>query len=264
MYDEFLKQAYPNQHSSMAYHQLGEERVWLKRAVKRNGRFTYTPLNLFALVLKVQALKPVPNPGGEKSIQTEVARLEALDAAGIAVPRLLACNSQALLLADAGTPEAPASTLLHCLKRAESPEEVDRLLQLGIEALNDVHRRGFYLSEAFTRNILVVNGRQIVFIDFETDPGEIHTPLDCMVRDWYCFIFSLYGKLHASPLQRERLTPAFIEGLNRTRGDVSTAFKQALSPLLRLQRIPFKRFGSDGRKIHSTLQSLAILQKRIA
>ncbi|WP_447927540.1 MULTISPECIES: RIO1 family regulatory kinase/ATPase domain-containing protein [unclassified Vreelandella] len=263
MYETFLKQTYPDQQASMAAHTIDGEKVWLKRAAKRNSRLAYAPLKLLAGLTRIEALKPVPNLGGEQSIQTEVARLQALDAAGFNVPTVLAADDNALLLADAGTPQAPATTLLDALKRASTQAEVDSLLTLGLDSLVDLHRHDAYLSEAFARNILITEGK-VVFIDFETDPGQVHTRVNCMVRDWYCLIFSLYGKLHKSPLARERLTPAFIAGLENEREDVVSQFKAMLPALLRLRKIPFKRLGGDGRKIDVTLRSLTALHEHFS
>lgn len=261
-YQTFLETTSTGQRDSMAAHTFAGEKVWLKRAAKRNSCLAYAPLNWLARLLKVEALKPVPNLGGEQSIRTEVARLETLGAAGIKVPELLAHSPRALLLADAGTPVAPAATLLDRLKAATHGSDVDRLIGLGVAALIDVHRRECYLSEAFARNILLVDD-EVVFIDFETDPGSVHTIVDCMVRDWYCLIFSLYGKLSKSLLLRERLTPVLVAALHRERADVRERFTALLPPLLRLKAVPFKRLGSDGRKIHQTLDALAALHEQL-
>ncbi|PRY64732.1 tRNA A-37 threonylcarbamoyl transferase component Bud32 [Vreelandella songnenensis] len=262
MYDLFLLDTMPKQQATMSAHTLNGERVWLKRAAKRNSHLAYAPLKLLAAWLKLDALKPVPNTGGEQSIITEAQRIEALRRAGIQVPTILAQTPKALLLADAGTSEAPAVTLLDKLKSTDNPEQIDRTLARSIEALNRVHQRDCYLSEAFARNILVTDDKT-VFIDFETDPGQVHPPVDCMVRDWYCFIFSLYGKLYKSPTQCERLTPALLEGLRNANQEVRERFCEILPKLLRLQRLPFKFLGSDGRKISVTLQALAVLNKRL-
>ena len=262
MYDLFLLDSLPRQQATMAPHTLNGDKLWLKRAAKRNSRWVYAPLNLLAVWLKLDALKPVPNIGGEESILIEANRIGTLQKAGVAVPTILAQTPQALLLADAGTPEQPAVTLLEKIKSANDADHIDKILALSIEALNNVHRRDCYLSEAFARNILITDDKA-VFIDFETDPGQFHAPVDCMVRDWYCFIFSLYGKLYKSPAQYERLTPALVEGLRNAKQDVRERFCETLPKLLHLRRIPFKFFGSDGRKLSATLQSLAALNQRL-
>lgn len=262
MYDLFLLDTLPQQQANMAPHTVNGEKVWLKRAAKRNSALAYTPLKLLAAWFNIEALKPVPNLGGEQSILVEVARLKTLRSAGIEVPTILAAHSSALLLADAGSAGQPAITLLDKLKNAYSVDDVDSTLVQSIQALNAVHAQDCYLSEAFARNILIAQ-EKTVFIDFETDPGKVHTPVNCMVRDWFCFIFSLYGKLHKSPMQIERLSPALIDGLHNARQEVRDQFKKTLTKLLRLQRIPFKYLGSDGRKISATLQALAVLNQRL-
>lgn len=262
MYDMFLFDTLPQQQSNIASYRLDGQKVWLKKATKRNSRWVYLPLTLLARWLKLEALNPVPNLGGEQSVALEAERIRALSAAGIAVPVVLSETSEALLLADAGTEEAPAQTLLESLTQANTPDEIDHLLSIGISALNDVHTRSCYLSEAFARNILV-NKEGVVFIDFETDPGQYHELTDCMVRDWHCFIFSLYGKLSKRPLHRERLTAALISGLQDARDDVRERFIATLPRLKRMQKIPFQRFGSDGKKIAHTLHALALIDQHL-
>lgn len=262
MYDLFLLANFPHQQASMAPHTVNGKKVWLKRAAKRNSKLAYAPLRLLAAWFNIEALKPVPNLGGEQSILTEAERIKTLGSAGVTVPTILAMHPGALLLEDAGSSGQPAITLLDKLKKAQSVDEVDRTLAQGIQALNAVHARDCYLSEAFARNILIAE-EKTVFIDFETDPGKIHSKINCMVRDWFCFIFSLYGKLHKSPMQIERLSPALIDGLNNAQHAVREQFKRTLQKLLRLQRIPFKYLGSDGRKISATLQALAVLNQRL-
>nr|WP_273421298.1 hypothetical protein [Halomonas sp.] len=262
MYDMFLFDTLPQQQSNMASYELAGRKVWLKKAAKRNSRLAYLPLTLMARWLNIEALKPVPNLGGQESVALEASRIKALSAAGIAVPTILAETPDALLLADAGSEDEPAATLLEKLTQAQTPGDIDQLLNLGISALNDVHERSCYLSEAFARNILV-NKDGVVFIDFETNPGQVHELPACMVRDWHCFIFSLYGKLSKRPLHRERLTAALMAGLQATRDDVRERFLATLPRLQRLQKIPFQRFGSDGKKIAHTLHALALLNQHL-
>lgn len=81
----------------MAPHMLNGDKLWLKRAAKRNSRWAYAPLKLLAAWLKLDTLKPVPNIGGEESILIEANRIETLQKAGVAVPTILAKTPQALL-----------------------------------------------------------------------------------------------------------------------------------------------------------------------
>lgn len=263
MYEFFLLDTLPQQQTNIASYTLDGRKVWLKKAAKRNSRLTYLPLTLLAKWLRVDALKPVHNLGGKQSIAQEAARIKALSSAGVAVPTILAEAPEALLLADAGSEGQPSQTLLDKLLTAQQVEEIDHYLMLGMQALNDVHARQCYLSEAFARNILV-NQEEVVFIDFETDPGERHELIDCMVRDWHCFIFSLYGKLSKRDTHRERLAFALLNGLRQAQPAVRERFLTTLPRLARLNRFPFQRFGSDGKKIAITLQALSLLNQQLS
>ncbi|WP_249976392.1 hypothetical protein [Vreelandella olivaria] len=262
MYDLFLFDTLPQQQANMASYNVDGQKVWLKKAAKRNSRLAYLPLSLLARLLRIEALKPVPNLGGEQSVIQEAARIKSLSQAGIAVPTILAESPQALLLADAGSEGEPSQTLLDKLITTQNADEIDHYLVLSTQALNDVHARECYLSEAFARNILV-NKEGVVFIDFETDPGEYHPLTDCKVRDWHCFIFSLYGKLSKRQLHRERLMPALIDGLSQAQPEVRENFLATLPRLLRLKRFPFRRLGSDGKKIAITLHALSVLDQQL-
>lgn len=263
MYELFLLDMLPQQQANMASYTLHGQKVWLKKAAKRNSRLAYLPLTILAKWLRVDALKPVPNLGGEQSIAQEAARIKALSSAGVAVPTILAEAPEALLLADVGNEGYPSQTLLDALLAAQSTEDIDHYLVLGTQALNDLHARQCYLSEAFARNILV-NQEEVVFIDFETDPGQYHELINCMVRDWHCFIFSLYGKLSKRDTHRERLAPALLNGLRQAHPDIRERFLMTLPRLVRLRRFPFQRFGSDGKKIAITLQALSHLNQQLS
>ncbi|TVP50145.1 MAG: hypothetical protein EA345_05435 [Halomonas sp.] len=262
MYDTFLFDTLHRQQASMAPHVFNGQKVWLKRQAKRNTRIAYLPLKLLAKWLKVDALRPVPNLGGAQSIITESSRIKSLSQAGVRVPVILAESPDALLLADAGTSNQAAVTLLEKLTEANDPHTVDHYLNVSFQALNSVHKRNCYLSEAFARNILIAEGEP-VFIDFETDPHEYHSLTNCKVRDWHCLIFSLYGKLYKHPMPLERLTPAIIEGLKEAQDHVRESFLSTLPKLQRLKRFPFQRFGSDGRKIAYTLNALTLLEQQL-
>ncbi|MED5460856.1 MAG: hypothetical protein VYA65_13135, partial [Pseudomonadota bacterium] len=130
MYDMFLFDTLPQQQSNMASYELAGRKVWLKKAAKRNSRLAYLPLTLMARWLNIEALKPVPNLGGQESVALEASRIKALSAAGIAVPTILAETPDALLLADAGSEDEPAATLLEKLTQAQTPGDIDQLLNL--------------------------------------------------------------------------------------------------------------------------------------
>lgn len=262
MYDTFLFDTLHHQQEAIAPHILNGQKVWLKKASKRNSRFRYLPLTFLARWLGIDALKPVPNVGGQLSIAKEAARIKALSKAEVAVPTILAESPEALLIADAGSEGQPYQTLQDKLVAAQHADEINYYIEMSSQALNDVHARQCYLSEAFARNILV-NKQGVTFIDFETDPGEYHQQTTCMVRDWHCLIFSLYGKLSRRQPHNDLLVPALISGLKQASPKVRENFLATLPRLKRLERFPFQRFGSDGKKIAITLHALSVLDQQL-
>jgi aminoglycoside phosphotransferase len=74
----------------VASHRFGSERVWLKKAGPRHGKWGYRVMAAVARMVRLDIIKPVPNPGGEAAIATEARRLKQLAAAGLRVPAVLA------------------------------------------------------------------------------------------------------------------------------------------------------------------------------
>ena len=63
---------------------------------------TATEAQVAAATQRLEALRPVPNPGGRAAIHTEARRLAALHARGLRVPAVLAVQDDALLLRHLG------------------------------------------------------------------------------------------------------------------------------------------------------------------
>ncbi|RYY93623.1 MAG: hypothetical protein EOO24_26405, partial [Comamonadaceae bacterium] len=80
-YAEFLRSTLPRQPKNVVSHRFGAERVWLKKAGARHGKLRYHLLAAIAGLLRLDVLKPVPNPGGEAAIAIEARRLRELGAA---------------------------------------------------------------------------------------------------------------------------------------------------------------------------------------
>ena len=87
------------------------EQVWLKKAGPHLGAWRATLLGAVARLVRLEALRPVPNPGGRAAIHTEARRLAALHARGLRVPAVLAVQDDALLLRHLGEPGAPTKSL---------------------------------------------------------------------------------------------------------------------------------------------------------
>lgn len=190
MFNEFLHATASSQSNSVQSYICNNHKVWLKKASKRHGGWIYWPLQWFSRLLGLHMLAPVPNLGGEKSIACEVSRLTQLRQLGINVPELLAADAQALLIKDAAGDAGEVKQLEGALAEATSSQQRLDLYQHAILAIEQIHAKDTYLSEAFARNILIDQAQNFSFIDFETDPGQYLSLKDCQTRDWLCFIFS--------------------------------------------------------------------------
>ena len=168
------------------------EQVWLKKAGPQLGAWRATLLGAVARLVRLEALRPVPNPGGSAAIHTEARRLAALHTRGLRVPAVLAVQDDALLLRHLGTPGAPTKSLADELYDAarDQPAQVLPLWQQGLEAVGLVHDAGACLSQAFARNLVRCPDGVVGYVDFEDDPEATLPLLQCQVRDLMCYAHS--------------------------------------------------------------------------
>ena len=89
-YAAFLQQQLATQPHNVMAHVLGHEQIWIKRAGAPHGTGRYRAMAVLAALLRLDALRPVPNPGGPVAIATEVRRLRDLASCGVRVPEVLA------------------------------------------------------------------------------------------------------------------------------------------------------------------------------
>ena len=89
-YDGFLREQLATQPHHVMSHRLGDEQVWVKRAGEPRGTGRYRAMAVLSSLLRLPALRPVPNPGGPAAIATEVRRIRELAARGVRVPEILA------------------------------------------------------------------------------------------------------------------------------------------------------------------------------
>jgi tRNA A-37 threonylcarbamoyl transferase component Bud32 len=196
----FLEHAVLEQANPVQSYDINHQKVWLKKASKRHSTWIYLPLRWFSKMLGLNMLAPVPNYGGEKAIACEISRIQQLNKLNINVPEILAYNEQSVLLKDASINGQPVVQLEKALSKQKNLEDKLNLLQNSIFALDNIHSKNSYLSEAFARNILVDTEQNFSFIDFETDPGQYLSLTDCQTRDWLCFIFSTSHKFEVEDL----------------------------------------------------------------
>lgn len=71
-YAQALAARLPQQSGNIAAYRLENgERVWVRKAGKHIAKWRYALLGLFAHGLHLEALEPVPHPGGHAVIATE-------------------------------------------------------------------------------------------------------------------------------------------------------------------------------------------------
>lgn len=182
-YQAALTAILPRQTTNIARHTLASgETVWVRKAGKSIPQWRYTLIGYFAATFRLNALKPVPNPGGRAVIATEAERLQNLEAHGIRVPHLLARTADGIMFTHLGE-----NTLQ---ERIEHEPDDLACWQQGLAAIRTVHEHGQYLSEPFARNIIACPDGSTGFIDFEEDPGQYLPFTACESRDYLCYLQS--------------------------------------------------------------------------
>ena len=192
-YDAFLSQHLDSQPRSVMRHALGAEQIWVKRAGPPHGSVRYRAMALLARLLRLDVLRPVPNPGGPAAIATEVRRLTDLAARGVRVPVVLAAQARGFAMRDLGAPGVDTRSLgneIDAATRAGDAAAVLALWRQGLEALAQVHQRGTCLSQAFARNLVRCPDGAVACIDFEDDPAAVLPLAVCHARDALCYAHS--------------------------------------------------------------------------
>jgi tRNA A-37 threonylcarbamoyl transferase component Bud32 len=181
-------------------------------------------------------LQPVPAYGGVRAQSIEVKRLAQLAAAGLPVPAVLHQGSDFIALQF-----LQGQSLQHHLTLA--PEEALAMFEQGLQAIHQVHQKGQYLSQAFARNIMVVQG-SLWFIDFEDDPLEVLSLQDAQTRDWLAYLLSTVWMANAPMAQ---LLAVWQHIYGQLDSATQAAIVQACSRLRWLRRLPRERkpWGRD-------------------
>lgn len=257
-FSNFLRKSLKFQSKNIQSYQLNNTKVWLKKASERHSAWIYIPLKWVARILNIEALTPVPNYGGSKSIYCEIHRLTELQSLGISTPHILANCSQGFLIEDVAENGEQVIQLDQALVRLEgnSQKKLEFYSQ-AIHAIQAVHHKGSYLSEAFARNILVNRNKQFTFIDFETDPGEILNLETCQIRDWLCFIFSTAFRFNDDELVKA--CDLFISKLSPSKSKYNEICRIA-NKLNWATNFNIEKLGHDGIRMKKCLTFFQYLQ----
>ncbi|MDM0036521.1 hypothetical protein QTI33_30610 [Variovorax sp. J22P271] len=257
-YAEFLRLTLPQQDKAVASHRFGSERVWLKKAGPRHGKLRYHLLAAIAGALRLDVLKPVPNPGGEAAIAIEAERLRQLGAAGLRVPAVLAQQADGLLISDLGQSGRPPVVLQERLDQAAAAGPVALLAtwREGLAAIAVVHARQTYLSQAFDRNLVACPDGTIGYIDFEDDPGETLPLAECQARDWLSYLHSTAMLVDAA--SPHAAAAQWHEVLDQASEDVRDRLAIAAGRMRWLRHLPAgRRWGRDTQRVRAVARLLA-------
>ncbi|AMM25057.1 hypothetical protein AX767_12305 [Variovorax sp. PAMC 28711] len=257
-YAAFLRATLPRQPSNVVSHRLGSERVWLKKAGARHGKLRYHLMAAIAGLLRLDVLKPVPNPGGEAAIAIEARRLRELGAAGLRVPVVLAQQPDGLLISDLGESGRATVVLQERLDQAAAagPAALLTVWREGLDAIAVVHARGKYLSQAFDRNLVQCPDGVIGYIDFEDDPGETLPLAECQTRDWLSYLHSTAMLVRAaSPQAAEEHWHAVLASATP---EVHDRLTTAARRMRWLRHLPSgRRWGRDTQRVRAVARLLA-------
>jgi len=251
-YAEFLRIMLPQQTKAVASHRLGSERVWLKKAGPRHGKFRYHLLAAASGALRLDVLAPVPNPGGEAAIAIEARRLRLLGAAGLRVPAVLAQQPDGLLISDLGESGRPPVVLQERLDQAAAagPASLLTVWREGLAAISIVHARGTYLSQAFDRNLVQCPDGVIGYIDFEDDPGETLPLAECQARDWLSYLHSTAMLVNAA--SPHAAAAHWHAALADASADVRDRLSLAARRMHWLRHLPAgRRWGRDTQRVRA-------------
>ena len=257
-YAEFLRLTLPHQEKAVASHRFGSERVWLKKAGPRHGKLRYHLLAAIAGALRLDVLKPVPNPGGEAAIAIEAERLRQLGAAGLRVPAVLAQQADGLLISDLGQSGRPPVVLQERLDQAAAagPAALLATWREGLAAIAMVHARQAYLSQAFDRNLVACPDGTIGYIDFEDDPGETLPLAECQARDWLSYLHSTAMLVDAA--SPHAAAAQWHEVLDQASEDVRDRLAIAAGRMRWLRHLPAgRRWGRDTQRVRAVARLLA-------
>jgi tRNA A-37 threonylcarbamoyl transferase component Bud32 len=213
-------------------------RVVVKGQRVARGAWRFALLNGLARLLRLPMLRAAPAPGGKAQQATEVARLKALAAAGVPVPKLWWVASDRFAMGYI----AQWSLSHEWHANQSSAQQQLALWQSGARALADVHQKGQALSQAFARNFLW-HREQVWFIDFEDDPLSVMGLEDAQARDWLAYLHSSVYILSSNHPELRRQMLLFLKQEKSTGRLLSANFFQK-----RLQKLVFLRFLPSNRK----------------
>ncbi len=206
-FDAFLKAHLHTQAQNIQRYEVDQRTVWIKRTGPLTPLWRYRLLRALRLLLDEPVLGPVINYGGREAIVTEVHRLKDLDSRGIRVPQVLASAQDGFVMSHLGVAGQEVPSLGNKI-RAMVPQGTEAVMPLwkqGLAMIDQVHRSGTVLSQAFARNMVLCPDGELACVDFEDDPLAVLPLAVCQARDALCYAHSTAIYLtHAGALEAAR------------------------------------------------------------
>ena len=258
-YHAFLLEHVHSQVANVARYHAGQETLWVKRSGPSNPAWRYRVLGAIARGLQLPVLCPVPNPGGQAAIATEVRRLHDLAQRGLRVPEVLAHVPDGFVMRHLGAPGQPTPSLGNEMEAAAARGGANAVLALwcqGLQAISQVHRSGTALSQAFARNLVRCPDGVIGYIDFEDDPAAaLPLPL-CHARDALCYAHStawILAAAEALPTARAH----WLDWLRTLSPDAQAVLHTTTTRLGWAGKLPpSRRWGRDAQRIRLAFELL--------
>jgi tRNA A-37 threonylcarbamoyl transferase component Bud32 len=196
----------------------------------------YQILNILANVLGQPLLRGVPAPGGSAAQAIEIARLHALAAAGVSVPKVLQVTPEWFAISFLG--KNSIDDLLH-----HETEKALAYWKSGLHAILELHRLDQNASQCFARNMIWHEG-QVSFIDFEDDPIKVMPLASAQARDWLLYLHSTAYILH---IDAHQIAQHFLRCLRQDEEDVLLEVMHVARTFGWLRILPNKRkpWGRD-------------------
>jgi hypothetical protein len=208
------------------------KQAWRKQYAEQGRRKRMVVLRWLARCLGMNALLAPAPLSPTQACATEREMIQRLHQHDVLVPKILDEGDDYLVLSDVGTIFSIAC------RQASSVEMRLDLLKKAFNALNDLHGCGGYLSQAFARNLTVLDGR-IGFIDLEEDPKQVMPLPAAQARDILFFVHSTARFMSDAPQRYEALLKACLEQVPmEIRAEIAKVSRvlKYLVPLTRLFR----------------------------
>lgn len=202
---------------------------WRKQYSSHGRRKRMAVLRWIARKLGANALlAPMPLSPSE-ACATEQSMIRHLRQLGVKVPEIIEAGDFYVVLSHAG------DIFSGRCRRTKAVEDRIELIEKGFDALNDLHQRGGYLSQAFARNLTISDGR-VGFIDLEEDPLKVMSLEAAQARDILFFVHSTARFMADAP---ERYTELLQRTIERVPGNI----KQEMANVVRVLKylVPFAR-----------------------